>query len=153
MSATTSTGIFKKIVPLWSAWWDIVIQLRPAFSRSSTFLWFIASLAAVCVRPDLRGVTSFVRALGLQRRCYERFLDFFHSSAVKLPALRASWTAIVLTLLKSFLFIVNGRIGQGDPPIAQTSPTSHYGSALQCRCLYARSARGDGRTGPTQKIR
>jgi len=110
MSATTSTGIFKKIVPLWSAWWDIVIQLRPAFSRSSTFLWFIASLAAVCVRPDLRGVTSFVRALGLQRRCYERFLDFFHSSAVKLPALRASWTAIVLTLLKSFLFIVNGRI-------------------------------------------
>lgn len=105
-----SIKTFEKIVPLWSAWWDIVSQLRPAFSRSSTFLWFAASLAAVCVRPDLRGVTSFVRALGLQRRCYERFLDFFHSSAVKLPELRASWTATVLTLLKPFLFTVNGHI-------------------------------------------
>ena len=81
----------KKIVSQWSAWWNIVSQMRPAFSRSSTFLWFAASLAAVCVRPDLRGVTSFVRALGLQQRCYERFLDLFHSSAVKLTVLRALW--------------------------------------------------------------
>jgi len=102
--------IFGKIVPLWSAWWEIVRQLRPAFSRNSTFLWFTVSLAAVCVRPDLRGVTSYVRALGLQQRCYERLLDFFHSSAVKLAELRALWVSIVLTLLKSFLFTVNGRI-------------------------------------------
>ena len=95
---------------LWSAWWGIVCQLRPAFSRYSTFLWFAASVAAVCVRPDLRGVTSYVRALGLQQRCYERLLDFFHSSAVKLAELRASWTAIVLSLLKSFLLSVDGRI-------------------------------------------
>lgn len=105
-----TTRLSKKSVPLWSAWWNIVSQMRPAFSRSSTFLWFAASLAAVCVRPDLRGVTSFVRALGLQQRCYERFLDFFHSSAVKLTVLRALWASIVLTLLKSFLFTVNGRI-------------------------------------------
>ena len=105
-----STTISNKSVPLWSAWWDLVRQLRPAFTRSSTFLWFAASLAAVCVRPDLRGVTSFVRALGLQRRCYWSFLDFFHSSAVKLPELRALWTSAVLTLLKPFLFTVNGRI-------------------------------------------
>ena len=105
-----STEILKKSVPLWSAWWNIVSQMRPAFSRSSTFLWFAASLAAVCVRPDLRGVTSFVRSLGLHRRCYERFLDFFHSTAVKLPLLRATWTDTVLTLLKPFLFTVNGRI-------------------------------------------
>ena len=105
-----STKIFGKFIPLWSAWWDIVKQLRPAFSRNSTFLWFAAALAAICVRPDLRGVTSFVRALGLRQRCYWRFLDFFHSSAVKLPALRALWADIVLALLKPFLFIVNGRI-------------------------------------------
>lgn len=84
--------------------------MRPAFSRNSTFLWFAASLAVVCVRSDLRGVTSYVRALGLQRRCYERFLDFFHSSAVKLPELRALWTATVLNLLKAFLFTVNDRL-------------------------------------------
>lgn len=105
-----STKIFKNFAPLWSSWWDIVKQLRPAFSRGSTFLWFAAALAAICVRPDLRGVTSFVRALGLRQRCYWRFLDFFHSAAVKLAALRALWVNIVLALLKSFLFTVNGRI-------------------------------------------
>lgn len=92
------------------AWWDIVGHLRPAFSRNSTFLWFAAAVAAACVRPDLRGVTSFVRALGLQQRCYGRLLDFFHSTAVKLPALRTSWTSVALTLLKPLLLIVNGRI-------------------------------------------
>ena len=105
-----STGIFGIFAPLWSPWWDIVKQLRPAFSRYSTFLWFAAALAAICVRQDMRGVTSLVRALGLRRRCYERFLDFFHSSAVKLPKLRAAWTAVVLTVLKSCLFMVNSRI-------------------------------------------
>ena len=105
-----STDFLKNSVPLWSAWWNIVSQLRPAFSRGRTFLWFAASLAAVCTRPDLRGVTSFVRALGLQRSCYERLLGFFHSPAVKLPELRVLWTSVVLKLLKPVLFCVNGRI-------------------------------------------
>ena len=29
--------ISKNSIPLWSAWWGIVSQLRPAFTRSSTF--------------------------------------------------------------------------------------------------------------------
>lgn len=95
---------------LWAAWWSIVRQLRPAFSRNSTFLWFSAAVAAACVRPDLRGVTSFVRALGLKQRCYGCLLDFFHSTAVKLPTLRTSWTVLVLALLKPLLLTVNGRI-------------------------------------------
>ena len=50
---------------LWVAWWNIVSLLRPAFSRSRTFLWFLLVLVAFAVRKDLVGVTSFVRALGL----------------------------------------------------------------------------------------
>lgn len=96
--------------PLWSTWWFIVSHLRPAFSRNSTFLWFAAALAGTCVRFDCRGVTSFVRALGLRQRCYERFLAMFHSSAVKLPLLRELWTSTVLTLLSTYLFTVNGRV-------------------------------------------
>lgn len=105
-----ANAICKKINPLWAAWWEIVGKLRPAFSRNSTFLWFAAALAARCVRTEHLGVTSFVRALGLRERCYERFLAFFHSSAVKLPELRAVWSKVVLSVLKHFLFIVNGRL-------------------------------------------
>jgi len=95
---------------LWITWWNIVFCLRSAFSRNRSFLWFAAVLAAFSVRGDLNGVTSFVRALGLRKEFYDRFLDFFHSPAVDMPKLTAAWTAIVFRVLKPHLFIVNGRI-------------------------------------------
>ena len=42
----------------------------------------MVTLAAMAVRRDLGGVTSFVRALGLKSACYGCLLDFFHSPAV-----------------------------------------------------------------------
>ena len=95
---------------LWIAWWEIVRELRPAFKRTRTFLWFAAALAAACTRCDLNGVTSLVRALGLRPVCYDRLLDLFHSTGVDLPALSRCWTALVLKILRPFLWIVNGRI-------------------------------------------
>jgi len=66
---------------LWIEWWNHVRQLRPAFTRTRTFIWSAVVLAAMCVRTDLLGVTSLVRALGLQQHCYDRLLDCFHSRA------------------------------------------------------------------------
>ena len=48
---------------LWLSWWKMVRQLRPAFSRETTFLWFALCLVGLSIRPDLRGVTSIIRAL------------------------------------------------------------------------------------------
>jgi hypothetical protein len=95
---------------LWIAWWNIVRDLRPAFARTRTFLWFTMALAAMCTRGDLRGVTSLVRALGLKQQCYDRLLDFFHSPAVSIDRLTKCWTALVLRVLSPHLFMVNGRI-------------------------------------------
>jgi len=95
---------------LWITWWNLVLSLRPAFGRYRTFLWFAVALAAFCVRDDLRGVTSFVRALGLQQTFYDRLLDFFHSPSVDLSQLTSLWTGLVLRTLKPFLYTVNGRI-------------------------------------------
>ena len=52
---------------LWLAWWRAVQLLRPACHRTTTFLWLAVVLAAFCLRPDLAGVTSLVRSLGLKR--------------------------------------------------------------------------------------
>jgi len=95
---------------LWIEWWNQVRQLRPAFSRNRTFIWFAVALAATCVRGDLLGITSFVRALGLKERCYDRLLDFFHSKAINLDALTRQWANLVLLTLKPFLYTVKGRI-------------------------------------------
>lgn len=95
---------------LWIEWWNLVSQLRPAFSRYRTFIWFAVALAAMSVRSDLFGVTSFVRALGLKACCYDRILDCFHSRALSLDALTRRWTGLVLSTLTPFLYTVRGRI-------------------------------------------
>ena len=55
---------------LWMHWWGMIWRLRPAFSRLKTFLWFAIAVAGFAVRTDMLGVTSIVRALNLDARCY-----------------------------------------------------------------------------------
>ncbi len=48
------------------------------------------------VRTDLLGVSSTVRALGLKQEYYDRLLDSFHSSAIKLDVMTRLWAQVVL---------------------------------------------------------
>jgi hypothetical protein len=61
------------------------------------------------VRTDRLGVTSTIRALGLKPQYYDRLLDAFHSPALKLGALTARWTQVVLRWFPA-LVRVNGRL-------------------------------------------
>ena len=80
---------------LWRHWWNLVCELRPACARTRTFLWMSLCLAGFSTRKDLLGVTSIVRALGLEPACYDRLLDFFHSPALDLDKLTRAWCALV----------------------------------------------------------
>jgi len=85
----------RRLLVLWGAWWQAVQTLRPACRRLSTFLWLATVLAALCLRPDLAGVTSLVRGLGLVDACYPCLLHFFHSNALPLAELTACWLRAV----------------------------------------------------------
>ena len=100
---------------LWNHWWNLVCELRPACARSRTFLWMSLCLAGMTARKDLQGVTSIVRSLGLKPACYDRLLDFFHSSALDLDKLTCDWCALLFRLDPGILR-VNGRpvlVGDG----------------------------------------
>jgi hypothetical protein len=100
---------------LWNQWWNLTCELRSACARTRTFLWMSLCLAGMTVRKDLLGVTSIVRALGLEPACYDRLLDFFHSSALDLNKLTCAWCALVFRLHPGILR-VNGRpvlVGDG----------------------------------------
>ncbi len=147
---------------LWIEWWSLVRQLRPAFSRIRTFIWFAVALAAMCVRGDLRGVTSFVRALGLQERCYDRLLNLFHSRALVLDVLTRQWVSLAVTTLKPFVYVVQGRIvlvadgikiakaGRKMPAVKKlhqesdnnTKPEFIFGHSCQAVGLIVRAAAG-----------
>jgi hypothetical protein len=94
---------------LWSHWLDAVLSLRPACSRTRTFLWFSVCLAGMTVRIDLLGATSIVRALGLKQFCYDRILDFFHGTGLRLDRLARIWTKTVLGIFPG-VQRVNGRL-------------------------------------------
>ena len=100
---------------LWIQWWNLICELRSACARTRTFLWMSLCLAGMTVRKDLLGVTSIVRALGLEPACYDRLLDFFHSSALDLDKLTRAWRALVFRLDPGILR-VNGKpvlVGDG----------------------------------------
>lgn len=94
---------------LWLRWMAVVRRLRPACSRMRTFLWMTLSLAGMCVRPDIFGVTSIVRAFGLKEALYDRLLDFFHSSALQVARLTVRWVETVVTLFPGVI-TRNGRL-------------------------------------------
>ena len=94
---------------LWIRWWSVTWQLRPACARLRSFLWFAACVAGMTVRTELLGVTSTIRALGLKQTCYDRLLDSFHSSAIKLEEMTARWAQVVLRCFPS-LVRINGRL-------------------------------------------
>ena len=100
---------------LWTHWWKLVQSLRPACARTRTFLWMAVCLAGMTTRKDLAGVTSIVRALGLKPICYDRLLDFFHSSALNLNKLTGLWRDLVFRAHPGILR-VNGKpvlVGDG----------------------------------------
>src|SRR5574344_1036894 len=132
---------------IWSVWWSCVERLRPAFSRSLTFLWFALALAAVCVRPDLAGVTSLVRSLGLKPGCYGSLLRLFHSTGFDPQGL--AWTAGRHTV-----FLADGikipKTGRKMPAVkklhqeseSNTKPEYIFGHSCQVIALAVRAARG-----------
>jgi hypothetical protein len=95
---------------LWNAWLAAVSPLRPACHRTTTFLWLLTVLAALCLRPDLAGVTSLVRSLGLLDATYECLLHFFHSPALDLDPLTRLWAQAVPRLFGRHVVRVQGRL-------------------------------------------
>lgn len=98
---------------LWTEIYNCVQPLRSACARTRTFLWLVLAIACMLARPDLAGVTSFVRAGWLAEHCYHRFLALFHTPALRLDLLTACWVKLVLRLFSPVT--VNGyRVCVGD---------------------------------------
>jgi len=97
------------VVRLSIEWWRWCAPLRGACARNRTFVWMGVVLVGLCVREDLWGVTSLVRALGLEAVCYDRLPDFFHSAALDVDRLTRLWAALVVNLHPQLLRC-NGRL-------------------------------------------
>jgi hypothetical protein len=85
---------------LWIKWYGCVRELRGACSRQRAFVWMAIVLAAMSVRTECLGVTSFIRSAFLQSACYRRLLHHFHSNALNIEALRGMWFRLAISIFQ-----------------------------------------------------
>lgn len=93
---------------------QLLAQLRPAFTRAASFRWFLLLVWSMLLRPDGRGVTSCLNALGLSQRYYHQALHFFRSKALSNESLVSAWHRVVSGL--PIVWRLNGRavyVGDG----------------------------------------
>jgi hypothetical protein len=146
---------------LWMHWWQALLMLRPGCSRLSTFLWFATAVVGLSIRTERLGVTSIVRAIGLEKGFYQHLLDNFHSNGFKLDKITVLWTQAVLRLFPHKVE-VNGRLvlvgdgikiakqGKKMPAVkllhqssdANTKPTYIMGHSFQAVSILVKAADG-----------
>lgn len=83
---------------LWIEWFRCVWLLRDSCSRQAAFVKMVLVLLGFTIRPDLLGVTSFIRAGFIKPVQYRLFLHFFHSKALNLASLLEVWVTLALRL-------------------------------------------------------
>lgn len=70
---------------------QIIVKLRPVFSREATFEWFVLLLWGVLLNTQEPTVTSYLNALGMSEGYYHQVLHWFHSSAFYIDDLCYVW--------------------------------------------------------------
>ena len=146
---------------LWMYWWQALWMLRSGCSRLSTFLWFSTCVVGLSIRSERLGVTSIVRAIGLEAGFYRHLLHNFHSQSIKLDKMTALWTQTVVRLFPRKVE-VNGRLvlvgdgikigkqGKKMPAVkllhqssqSNTKPTYIMGHSFQAISMLVEAANG-----------
>jgi hypothetical protein len=70
---------------------QIVVKLRPVFSREASFEWFVLLLWGVVLTTQPPGVSSYLNGIGLGEGYYHQALHWFHSSAFSIDQLCYRW--------------------------------------------------------------
>jgi hypothetical protein len=71
---------------------QIILELRPAFSREASFRWFVLLLWGTLLTTQPPAVTSYVNALGLSQAYYCQSLHWFHSTSFSINVLCSYWS-------------------------------------------------------------
>ena len=104
----------KNAKPIWIAWWEAIVLVKPAFTHAAAFMWFTVIVAGMMVRSDKFGLTSVMRALKLKPNFYSSLLRNVHSNAVQLDELASLWAKTVMRLFPSHLQVNARRVLVGD---------------------------------------
>lgn len=87
---------------------ELLLPFRSCFSRQATFEWFVVLVVGFMLRSDHLGMTSVIRDLSLNGRCYETLIHFFRSFGWSTSSLRQKWLQVVRQYAP--LLVIQGRV-------------------------------------------
>jgi DDE superfamily endonuclease len=80
------------IMELYDRLEQIISELRPAFSRETTFNWFVLLLWSTLLTTQSPAITTYVNTLGLDEGYYHQALHWFRSAAFSIDNLCYLWS-------------------------------------------------------------
>jgi len=85
-----------KAILMWRFIDEKLLEFKGCFNRQAAFKWFVIVVIGLMIRTDHLGVTSIIRALGINPHFYESIIHFFHASSWKLETIRRKWLDVVM---------------------------------------------------------
>ena len=102
---------------------QILKEFRLCFSREATFKWFVIVVIGLITRQDHPGVTSVIRELALNPRCYESLIHFFRSTAWTADKVRSCWYRFLSA--HAPVYRVRGRVVLAGDGVKQSKEGYH----------------------------
>jgi hypothetical protein len=80
---------------MWEYIDENIKKFKDNFRCEAAFGWFVVIIVGLMVREDHLGVTSIIRALGLNPEMYETMVHFFRATSWRLSEIKKTWIKIV----------------------------------------------------------
>lgn len=80
---------------MWKWMNEILVDFRICFTRRAAFQWFVVIVIGLMIGKDDSGVTSIIRELALNSKCYVDMIHFFRASSWAIEPIREKWISLV----------------------------------------------------------
>ena len=74
---------------------ETLVDFRICFTRRAAFQWFVVIVIGLMIGKDDSGVTSIIRELALNSKCYVDMIHFFRASSWAIEPIREKWISLV----------------------------------------------------------
>ena len=87
---------------MWKFIDESLMKFNVCFSRVAAFRWFVTIVVGLMVCTEHMGVTSIIRALGINPIFYPSMLHFFRASSWTLESVQRVWVGIVAASVQGY---------------------------------------------------
>ena len=126
---------------MWTWLNKTLLEFEIFFSNRRAFAWFVVVIIGMMLSIDHMGVTSIVRALGINAAAYKCLLHFFRAESYKLAEIEWKWQALISKL--PHLYRITERVVMVGDGVMQSKEGRFMPGVKKLRQQSENSAKGE----------